>query len=218
MATVRNQLPNIHTFASVIPPARATVFLRAAGGNPERALALHDWNEAVGAAFYPSLQKVELGLRAKVGAAMEATWGSDWFADPDFLRINDYAVHKEVATAIGRLKAREANVDADGLSDKASFGLWVGLLRPIFNPPVWMTQLRTSFPALPATVGRHELASLASHAANLRNRIDHHETLIGLDLSADHADVMTLLGWIDRPLAARARTTCTVRQLLRAKP
>ncbi|MEG3172140.1 hypothetical protein U1708_07925 [Sphingomonas sp. ZB1N12] len=202
----------------MIPPARSAAFLRAAGGDPERALALHDWNEAVGAAFYPMLQKAELGLRTKVGAAMEASWGPLWFTDPEFLRINDFAVHKEVATAIHRLMARDAVVDADGLMEKSSFGLWVGLLRPIFNPPVWMTRLRTAFPALPVTEGRHELASLASHAANLRNRIDHHELLIGLDLSTDHADVMTLLGWIDRSLAARARTTCTVRQLLRAKP
>lgn len=183
-----------------------------------RALALHDWNEAVGAAFYCSLQKAELALRVKVECAMAASYGPAWFVDPDFLRINDWAVHNEIATATHRLMSRGAVVEANSLMERASFGLWVGLLRPAFSSPVWLTQLRTAFPALPTGTGRHELAMLGSRAANLRNRIDHHEGLIGLDLSRYHTDVMTLLGWIDPVLVARARAACTVQLLLRAKP
>ena len=218
MTAVTKQGLTIHSLSGVIPPARSAHFLRAAGGDPVRALALHDWNEAVGAAFYIPLQKTELVLRVKVEAAMAATYGATWFVHPDFVQIADWAVHKEIATATHRLMAKGADVDGDGLMEKASFGLWVGMLRPVFNPPVWMSQLRTAFPALPTSEGRHALATLASRAVNLRNRIDHHEPLIGLDLSRYHTDVMTLLKWNDPALAARARATCTVRQLLRAKP
>lgn len=218
MAAVNNQLPNIHSLAGVIPLGRMNHFLRAAGWDPVRALALHDWNEAVGAAFYPSLQKAELALCVKVEAAMEMAYGSSWFADPAFLSVKDRAVSNEIAAASQRLIASSLAVDAAGIMAKASFGLWVGLLRPIYNPPVWMNHLRAAFPFLPQGEGRHELANLASHAASLRNRIDHHEPLIGLDLSADHSDLMTLLGWLDPPLLARARAKCTVQLLLRTKP
>lgn len=218
MATVNKQVPDIHSLGGVIPPGRVAHFLRAAGRDAVRALALHDWNEAMGAAFYQPLQKVELGLRVKVESAMAAAYGVVWFAEPAFLRVNDWAVHEEIATASRRLMKDSVHVDADGLMAKASFGLWVGLMRPIFNPPVWMTHLRTAFPSLPDGEGRHDLAVLAARAAFLRNRIDHHEPLIGLDISALHTDVMTLLHWIDPGLAARAKAGCTVQQLLRTKP
>lgn len=218
MAAVNNQLPSIQILRGLIPPARAAHFLRAAGADPIRAFALHEWNESVGGAFYPSLQKVELALRVRVERALSAVYGASWFIDQRFLGIKDHAVHGEIATASHRLMSGSAPVNADGLMQKASFGLWVGLLRPIFNPPVWSGQLRTAFPMLPVGIGRADLAKLASRAAALRNRIDHHEPLIGLDLSAYHSDVMQLLEWIDRRLAARAGIACSVPQLLRTKP
>jgi hypothetical protein len=217
MASVTNQLPGIYSLQGLIPPARIMRFFRAAGRDAQRALELHDWNEAVGAAFYPLLQKVELALAVKVESAMAAVYGPEWFADPAFLRAADYATRIEIAATRRRLMAAERLVDANGMMDKASFGLWVGLLRPIFNPPVWMTRLSTAFPSLPRGVGRHDLAQLASAAAFLRNRIDHHEPLIRLDLSACLADIRTLLTWIDPALAARADGK-GIQLLLREKP
>ncbi len=217
MAAVTNQLPDIHSLLGLVPPARILRFYRAAGRDAQRALALHDWNEAVGAAFYPLLQKVELALTVKVESAMAAVYGPDWFADPTFLRAADYATRAEIAGTRRRLIAAGRPIDADGVMEKSSFGFWVGLLRPIFNPPVWMTQLSATFPALPLGVGRHDLAKLASAAATLRNRIDHHEPLIGLDLSARHSDIERLLTWIDPGLAARADGKA-VQRLLRQKP
>ncbi len=218
MTAVKRQVPDISILGGVIPPGRVTHFLRAAGYDPVRALALHDWNEAVGAAFYPLLQKVELALRVRVESAMAAAFGAAWFADAGFKAITDWAVHEEIATSSRRLMSDGDAVDADGLMAKASFGLWVGLMRPIFNPAVWLDQLRTAFPSLPANEGRHELAALAARAAFLRNRIDHHEPLIGLDISSLHTDITKLLRWIDPVHAARAKAGCTVQQLLRAKP
>lgn len=217
MAAVMNQLPDIYSLTGLIPPARILRFFRAAGRDAQRALALHDWNEAVGAAFYPLLQKVELALIVKVESAMVAVYGPDWFAVPAFLRATDHATRAEVADTRRRLMAADRPVDTDGIMDKASFGLWVGLLRPIFNPPVWMTQLSIAFPFLPAGIGRHDLAKLASAAALLRNRVDHHEPLIRLDLSARLSDIVTLLTWIDPALAARADGKA-VQLLMRGKP
>jgi len=109
-------------------------------------------------------------------------------------------------------------IDAENVMAKASMGLWVGLLRPVYNPSVWSGRLRSVFPHLPAEQGRHELAQLASRAAVLRNRVDHHEPLIEMDLSRSYADLMRLLSWIDPALAARAGGTAAVPRLLRVKP
>lgn len=215
--TARQPL-SIDALAGVIPAGRVGHFMRAAGFDPVRAAALHAWNEEVGAAFFGPLQKVELALRTKVESAFADVFGPCWFASPAFLAISDHADRRSLAEVRNRLVANDVPIDAQGVMAKASMGLWVGLLRPVYNPPVWSGRLRFVFPHLPAEQGRHELALLASRAAVLRNRVDHHEPLIEMDLSRSHADVMRLLRWIDPSLASRAGNSAAVPRLLRVKP
>lgn len=215
---VEKQLPPITSFARSLPAGRIQQFLRLAGFDAVRAQALHDWNEEVGAALYRPLQKFELALRTRVPAAFEAVYGPAWYRDPDFKISSNIADRNNIAAAIQRLMTEGSAVDTDSIMAKAPFGLCVGLLRPIYNPAVWSKQLATTFPALPGSEGRSGLANIASHAAWLRNRIDHHEPLIEIDLSFSHSRILKALSWIDLVLAARARTDATVQQLLRAKP
>lgn len=215
---VKKQLPPITSFARSLPAGRIQQFLRLAGFDPVRAQALHDWNEEIGAALYRPLQKFELALRARVPAAFEAVYGPTWHQDPDFRKSSELADRNNISTAIQRLMAENSPVDTDSIMAKAPFGLCVGLLRPIYNPGVWSKELANTFPALPASEGRSGLANVASHAAWLRNRIDHHEPLIEIDLSLSHSRILKALGWIDLVLAARARSDTAVQQLLRVKP
>lgn len=218
MTTVKNQLPPITSFARSLPAGRIRQFMRVAGHDPVRAQALHDWNEEIGSALYRPLQKFELALRARIPAAFEAIYGPDWYNYPAFRKNSDVADRISIAEAIKRLMAEGVPINSDGIMAKASFGLCVGLLRPIYNPEVWSKELYKTFPALPPNEGRGGLASIASHAAWLRNRIDHHDPLVELDLSLSHSKILKALGWIDLVLAARARADTTVQQLLRAKP
>lgn len=181
-------------------------------------MALHDWNEQIGAAFYRPLQKAELALQVRVNDAFTTAYGDQWFQNPRFIRESTFADRKSIAEAINRLMKEGTDIDADAMMAKSSFGLCVGLLRPNFNPQVWSIQLRTIFPLLPHNQDRHAFAKLASRAASLRNRIDHHEPLIELDLSFQHSSLLKLLDWIDAGLAAKARADRTVPLLLRAKP
>ena len=218
MTTVKNQLPPITSFARSLPAGRIRQFMRVAGHDPVRAQALHDWNEEIGSALYRPLQKFELALRARIPMAFEKVYGPSWYQAPAFRKKSDVADRKSIGSAIQRLMADGLAVDADAIMAKASFGLCVGLLRPIYNPEVWSKELFNTFPALPPGEGRNGLASIASHAAWLRNRIDHHELLVELDLSLSHSKILKALAWIDLVLAARARTDTAVQRLLRAKP
>ena len=218
VATVKNQLPGITSFSRSLPAGRIHQFMRVAGHDAVRAQALHDWNEAIGSALFRPLQKLELALRARIPVAFENIYGPAWYQDPRFKKKSDLADRKSIAAAIQRLMAAGLSIDSDALMAKAPFGLCVGLLRPIYNPEVWSKELHRTFPALPASEGRPGLASIASHAAWLRNRIDHHEPLVDVDLSLSHSKILKALGWIDLVLAARARRDTAVQQLLRAKP
>lgn len=218
MTTVKNQLPPITSFARSLPAGRIRQFMRVAGHDPVRAQALHNWNEEIGSALFRPLQKFELALRARIPTAFEAIYGHDWYRDPGFRKTAALADRNSIAESIKRLMADGVAIDSEAIMSKASFGFCVGLLRPIYNPDVWSKELHRTFPALPATEGRSGLASIASHAAWLRNRIDHHEPLVELDLSLSHSKILKALGWIDLVLAARARADTTVQQLLRTKP
>ena len=218
MTTLNKQLPPITSFSRSLPPGRIRQFMRVAGHDPVRAQALHDWNEQIGSALFRPLQKFELALRARIPTAFEAVYGPNWYRDPGFRQKSDPADRNSIAESITRLMAEGVPIEADAIMAKASFGFCVGLLRPIYNPEVWSKELHRTFPALPAREGRSGLAGIASHAARLRNRIDHHEPLVELDLSLSHSKILKALGWIDLVLAARARADTAVQQLLRAKP
>lgn len=218
MEKLNNQLPAITDLARSLSDARIRQFLRQAGHDPVRAQQLHDWNENIGAALFKPLQKIELALRVRINQAFTAAYGPDWFRAEAFLDRANYADRTSVAGAMQRLLRSGKPIDADAMLANSSFGLCVGLLRPLYNPDVWSQQLFPSFPQLPKHLGRHELAERASQAAQLRNRIDHHEPLIERDLSLDHQKLLELLGWIDHRLAAHAQRDRSVPQLLRAKP
>lgn len=99
-----------------------------------------------------------------------------------------------------------------------SFGFWVAMLQPRYNPAVWSAQLRSTFPSFPKEKGRKTLAQKVSNVVWLRNRIWHHEPIIKLDLSARHSEVLELLGWLSPEKAAWIRPYCRVPLLLREKP
>ena len=99
-----------------------------------------------------------------------------------------------------------------------SFGFWVGLLQPKYNPEVWSSQLRGAFPHLPADETRVTLFKYAGDVATLRNRISHHEPIFKRDLLSDFGELMKLLAWICPETGKWIRPHCHVPALMRAKP
>jgi hypothetical protein len=99
-----------------------------------------------------------------------------------------------------------------------SFGFWVGLLQPKYNPALWSSHLRVAFPHLPATETRVTLFKYAGDVATLRNRISHHEPIFKRDLLLDFGELMKLLAWICPDTGAWIRPHCQVPALMRSKP
>ena len=99
-----------------------------------------------------------------------------------------------------------------------SFGFWVGMLQPKYNPPIWGAQLKVSFPRLPEGTSRGSLFDLSRGVSEFRNRISHHEPIFKRDLSADYRSVMQLLGWLCPATEKWVRPNCMIPTLLRQKP
>ena len=183
--------------------ARLSTYLDAAGGDRERAIRLHAWNTAVGAAFYGPLQGLEVVLRNAMHRRLAACYGPAWYDHPG-AGLDRGAVVR-VAGARSELARDEQREAPTRIVAMLSFGFWVSLLGPggrtrdghkaNYEMTLWRPALRGAF------VHRVKLTRRqAHHPLNalriLRNRVAHHQPIFARDLAADHERILDVAGWI----------------------
>ena len=59
-----------------------STYLRATGGDREKALHLYTWNTALSAAFYGPLQGLEVALRNALHRQLTERYGAEWYDNP----------------------------------------------------------------------------------------------------------------------------------------
>lgn len=213
-----NQQSLIDQLRPTLSSDRIGTYLTASGFDEQRALKLYIWNAHIGEAFHVAIQGAEVGLRNRIDSGFSTVFGPEWWQNPAFLRNLDHEGAKDIETAKKRIRNRGSTLSTGQMIATLSFGFWVGALQPRFNPPVWASHLRTSFPDLPPSNSRYDLAAEAKRVRDLRNRIWHHEPIFRMNLSDEHASVMRLLTWVCPIKAGWIRPLCRVPQLLRQKP
>lgn len=179
---------------------------------------MYIWNAHVGEAFHTPIQCVEVALRNSINKALIAQFGTDWWQDTSFKKAIDRERHTDLDTVQKRIKNRKLALATGQIVAGLSFGFWVGMLQPRYNPAIWGAQLRRCFPNLPQTETRESLFKSASSLAILRNRISHHEPIFKRNLSLDFSEAMKLLTWICPETHEWVRPHCRVPELLRRKP
>jgi hypothetical protein len=209
---------NEAAIVTAISPDRFKTYLHAAGHDRERAFRLYLWNARLGEAFHLPIQGVEVGLRNSVNQALSNVYGQNWWECNNLSDILDEERKGDLATVLKRIRNRNSELCTGQVVAGLSFGFWVGILHPRYNPPIWGGQLRTAFPYFPAGRGRKSLRERVSAVAGLRNRISHHEPLIGRDSLGDFSNLMTLLEWICPAKAVWIRPHCRVAEIVRQRP
>jgi hypothetical protein len=197
---------------------RFDTYLKAAGHDEGRAIRLYVWNAQIGASFHIPIQAVEVALRNTINHALVAKFGVDWWRNQAFTRLFDRERRADMEMVIRRIQHKGLPLITAQIVAGLSFGFWVGLLQPKYNPDLWSSHLRVAFPHLPATETRVTLFKFAGDVATLRNRISHHEPIFKRDLSLDFGELMKLLAWICPETSAWIRPHCQVPALMRAKP
>lgn len=197
---------------------RFDTYLKAAGYDTNRALALYIWNAKVGAAFHPPIQAVEIALRNSINRALVAKFGANWWQNQSLTGLLGAKRSDDLDMAKRRIRRKGWAVTTAQIVASLSFGFWVGLLSPAFNPALWSSELRTSFPNLPAAETRSTLFKYAGDVATLRNRISHHEPIFKRNLLQDFGEMMKLLQWICPDTEVWIRPHCEVPALMRLKP
>lgn len=202
----------------VLSPQRLHTYLVAANRDPDRAIRLYLWNARVGEAFHIAIQAVEVALRNSVNLALIAEFGETWWATPGYVALLDHDRIEDLQTVRRRIANRQQAEDNGQIVAGLSFGFWVGMLQPRYNPGIWSKQLRAAFPHLPEDRSRKSLARMSGTIANLRNRISHHEPLLKRSLLEDYGAVMEVLGWLSPAKQRLIRPHCRVPEIVRQRP
>lgn len=195
---------------------RFETYLLEAGHDEKRAMALYEWNARIGASFHIPIQAAEVALRNRINLTLVAEFGQNWWSDAKFLEIIEH--DRDISTVKSRIEHMRLRLETDQIVAGLSFGFWVGMLKPKYNPPIWGRHLRTAFPSLPKEIGRDELFKLSGAVAKFRNRISHHEPLIKDDISQQHSNVVRLIAWICPDTARWVRPLCEAPKIIRQKP
>ncbi len=168
---------------------RLSTYRGVVGGDDGKALALYGWNTAVSAALYVPLQGLEVSLRNTVAEQLTVFKGANWFNQLPLRSVE----HQQIAAAQAELANRGRPCTASRLIAELSFGFWVALLGKSYTHSLWIPALRKGFEA---KLDRRRLYEKLDHLRRLRNRIAHHEPIFRRDLHADHASILTVVGWI----------------------
>ncbi|MGQ0664376.1 MAG: hypothetical protein ACT4P2_12530 [Pseudomonadota bacterium] len=188
--------------AAAMPAARMTEYLVAAGHDASRAAVLYVWDLRLAQAFHLPLHVAELMIRNALDGIFRRQFGNDWPNARAFVTVLDRQRNGDLVIARQRLAVRRMPFDVDRIVATLPFGFWVGMLAPRYGPPIWHKHLRAAFPDLPTGRSNKSVNLRARAIGELRNRIYHHKPLLGRDLSAEHARLIEILGWISPNVAA----------------
>lgn len=193
-------------------------YLDACGDDPEAALHLYEWNQAMSGAMYELTGMCEIALRNTMASQLAVLHkGSpmEWFDDPHHLlqpRAHaDIATARQRATRGGRLETRGRVVA------ELTFGFWRYLLASRYEATLWTPALRHGFPNLQPQ-RRQKVDRVVASLHVLRNRLAHHEPIHARNLARDIEDCLELLGWIDADVQAWATRVERATAVLASRP
>lgn len=205
-------------FSRTLPPPRWQTYFLAAGGDESRAMRLYLWNAAVGQAFQFPLQVVEVALRNVVNTALVSIYGANWWSSAPCRAHLGHKRTDEIDKAEQRLLNKYGHAPStDELMASLTFGFWAAITHPKVNR-LWPAQRFSAFPSLPAAMNIMHVSQNADSVQDLRNRIFHHEPLIGRNLLDDYSNIDTLLGWICPQTNVWMRKNTCVPAVIRQRP
>lgn len=179
-----------------ITDGRFAPYLQAASGDHDAAVELYVWNARISAAIFEVLHHVEVLVRNAIDSQfrpVEATAPADttWLCDPNIL---NEASRLRVGEAIERITRQHKNPTRGRVVATLSFGFWRALFDRKYDK-LWVSHLHRAFPN--GSGNRADVATVMATLVPFRNRLAHHETIIGRPMTNHYDEMLTLAEMID---------------------
>ena len=174
------------------------------------------WNLALCSALQPALHTLEITVRNRLFQVSrrivdETRLSFDkvpcWLdARPTLLADRERQAVEKAKETIAR---RRSPMTEGRLVSVLGFGFWVSLCRTPYEqgrsdgPRLWPQLATRGFPHLPAAKRtRSQIFHALDPLRDLRNRVSHHEAVWDRKLNRSHREILGVLAWINRDLAA----------------
>jgi hypothetical protein len=195
-------------------------FRVACGGKHESAVDLYEWHAVLSMACFGLIHHFEVLLRNAIDIRLgdsqpQQPIKDTWLVDFDVLRPSGV---KQVMIAIERLEHGDV-VTRGRVVARLSFSFWTDLFGNRYEE-LWRQVLRAVFPQ--GAVTRRDVGTRLRRVQRFRNRIAHHDSLLGQDVPGLLDDMLEVAGWIDRDarswLEAQTGAVQLAHELDRLKP
>lgn len=183
-----DQLDRLKTGLSL---ERFSTYLKMTGGDEKRAIRRYEHNTALSEAMYGVLQGFEIVLRNAMHDTMARETGhSDWY---DHLAL-DAPELDSIAKAKDKISRKGRTVTVPYVVSELTFGFWSSLTGRNYSATLWIPYLNKAFPH--KKLGHAAAFSRLDRVRFLRNKIAHHECVLGRDLEQDYIDIIEATSWI----------------------
>lgn len=213
---------------------RYAKYLRAAGGDHARALAVYEWNADLAAALLHDLSHLEVGIRNGYDRALlrhPLTSGGDWLEPPTYTALfpPHWVTHRaghlqdKNATPRGQIKSarKTANYAAGGAVPRGKviaelmFGFWSYLTDSLHEKTLWVPALHEAF--VPGA-DRAKLHTAMTELRDIRNRVAHHESVFDQRPENARRSIVYVARNLSPDLQNHLVGTSRLAELLRSKP
>lgn len=161
-----------------------------AGGDPDLASRLYEWNAEASAALFEIIHHFEVLLRNTIVEQLKRDGQS-----PSLLPGTPWTQGaRNIDEVAARLKKRGKKVTAGRIYSGLTFGFWQSMFGSEYEE-LWRHSLQYVFRHSKAD--RPVIAAYLESLNQVRNRIAHHGSLVELDVRVEAQKIFRLAGWID---------------------
>ncbi|MCI1747346.1 MAG: hypothetical protein LKI24_04090 [Acidipropionibacterium sp.] len=201
--------------------ARVSTYLRATGGDLDRAITLYGWNAKVSAAFMVPAHFAEITVRNAVDETLSLVYGPDWPWDSTFERSlpagrrPDYSPRRDLQAVRSR-QGSTGKVIAE-----LRFVFWEKMFTSRHDGRLWIPHIAGQFPEVPRMAPaelRNTIRQNLGIIRALRNRIAHHEPIFARNLAAELAVMESLIRYRSPQTAILEHHLQGAAQLLAERP
>jgi hypothetical protein len=205
-----SSLDTLTAVRKALSPARMARFETAVSATPpsQSAQDLYAWNALTSGAFLMPLHICEIVTRNAVSEVLEARYGSQWPWSAGFERSlpdpnKGYNPRRDLANA------RKHRIETSSVIPELNFYFWQSMFTGRHDARLWSNSLSKAFPELQSqqTVqqSRRQIFENLEQIRRLRNRVAHHEPILGRDLMKDYERIRSMIS-IRCPLTAQWMT------------
>ncbi len=178
-----------------------------------KGIRMYERNTSLSEALYPVMQGFEVTFRNAVHNRLTADHNAQWFDSFDLLSSEKDAV----ADARRTIQDKPETVTAGRIVGELSFGFWVRLFSAEYATTLWGPSLSRIIH--PTTNDRRAVYSRLQELKTLRNRIAHHNRIIGRTLSVQqyYDQSLETIGWFSPTMRVWVAATNAVEKRLERK-